>query len=80
VFDSAKPAIGKAIYRVAQLNDGGAAVLAISGVRLDPNAAPQLQVAQQREVMGRQGQGDAIAYVEELRRTADVSKNPKAFE
>ena len=79
-FDSAKPAVGKAVYRIAQLSDGGAAVLAVSGVRLDPSTAPQLQVAQQREVMGRQGQGDAIAYVEELRRTAEVSKNPKAFE
>ena len=79
-FDSAKPAIGKAVFRTAQLENGGVAVLAISGVRLDPNLPPQLQVSQQREVMGRQGQGDAAAYVEELRRTADVSKNPQAFE
>jgi peptidyl-prolyl cis-trans isomerase D len=79
-FDSAKPAIGKSIFRTAPLDNGGAVVLAISGARLDPNAAPQLQVAQQREAMGRQGQGDAIAYLEELRRTAEVSKNPRAFE
>jgi hypothetical protein len=30
--------------------------------------------------MSRAGQGDAVAYLEELRRTASVSKNPKAFE
>ena len=80
VFDSAKPAIGKSIYRTAKLDNGGEAVLAVSGVRMDPSSTPQLQVAQQRELMGRQGQGDAIAYLEELRRSADVSKNPKAFE
>jgi hypothetical protein len=28
----------------------------------------------------RQGTDDAMAYVEEVRRTADVRKNPKAFE
>jgi peptidyl-prolyl cis-trans isomerase D len=79
-FDSAKPAVGKSIFRTAHLDNGSAVVLAISGVRLDPSAPPQLQAAQQREAMGRQGEGDAIAYQEELRRTANVSKNPKAFE
>jgi peptidyl-prolyl cis-trans isomerase D len=79
-FESPKPPVGKTLYSTAQLDNGGAAVLAISNVRLDPNAAPQLQVAQQRQVMGRQGEGDAVAYLEELRRTADVSKNPQAFE
>ena len=28
----------------------------------------------------RHGQAEAEAYVEEMRRTADVRKNPKAFE
>jgi peptidyl-prolyl cis-trans isomerase D len=79
-FDAGKPAVGKSVFRTVNLDNGGAAVLAVSGVRLDPAAAPQLQVAQQQQIMGRQGQGDAIAYLEEIRRTADVSKNPKAFE
>lgn len=79
-FDVAKPAPGKAAYRVVKLENGGTAVVGVSSVRLDPNSTPQLQLAQQRELMAREGQGDAAAYMEELRRTADVSKNPKAFE
>jgi hypothetical protein len=27
-----------------------------------------------------QGQNDVMAYLDEMRRTADVKKNPKAFE
>jgi peptidyl-prolyl cis-trans isomerase D len=79
-FELAKPAAGKSTVGTATLENGGTAVVALSSVRLDPNSPPQMQLAQQREIMGRQGQGEAIAYVEELRRTADVSKNPKAFE
>jgi peptidyl-prolyl cis-trans isomerase D len=79
-FNSPKPAVGKSVVRTASLEGGGMAVVAVSASRLDPNYAPQAMIAQQREVTGRQGQGDAVAYVEELRRTADVSKNPKAFE
>jgi len=37
-----------------------------------------VQVAKQDA--NRHGQADAAAYVEEMRRTADVRKNPKAFE
>jgi hypothetical protein len=80
VFELARPAIGKSTIGTATLENGGAAVVAVTSVRLDPNSQAQMQLAQQREIMGRQGQGEAIAYLEELRRTADVSKNPKAFE
>ena len=79
-FSSAKPAVGKTVFGTARLENGGEAVLAISNVRLDPNVTVQATAPQLREVQGRQGEGDAAAYVEELRRTADVSKNPKAFE
>jgi peptidyl-prolyl cis-trans isomerase D len=79
-FNSAKPAVGKSVIRTANLEGGGMAVIAVTAARLDPNFAPQAMAAQQREVAARQGQGDALAYAEELRRTADVSKNPKAFE
>ena len=79
-FDVAKPAPGKSAFRVVKLENGGTAVLGVSSVRMDPNSTPELQVAQQRALMAREGQGDAAAYLEELRRSADVSKNPKAFE
>lgn len=74
-FDSAKPA-GKAIYRTAMLDDGGVAVVAITAVRLNPERNP----ARTAEAAARRGAGDVAAYVEELRRKADVSVNPKAFE
>jgi hypothetical protein len=79
-FDSAKPAVGKTVFSTATLDNGGMAVLAVSAARLDPNFSAEAVQPQQRAAMGRQGQGDALAYLEELRRSADVSKNPKAFE
>jgi peptidyl-prolyl cis-trans isomerase D len=79
-FAAAKPAVGKTEYTTARLEGLGTAVLAVSNVRLDPNSSLQATGPQLRETQGRQGEGDAVAYLEELRRTADVSKNPKAFE
>jgi hypothetical protein len=38
------------------------------------------QQLQARQDTARHGRADAEAYVEEMRRTADVRKNPKAFE
>jgi hypothetical protein len=63
-------------------------VVAVTGLRSDtPDAgkdkmADQLrqQTVQAKQDAARHGQGDAAAYIEEMRRTADVRKNPKAFE
>jgi peptidyl-prolyl cis-trans isomerase D len=79
-FDNAKPAVGKTTYGTARLENGGEAVLAISNVRLDPSSSVQAAAPVLRETQSRQGEGDAVAYLDELRRTASVSKNPKAFE
>lgn len=79
-FDSAKPAVGKTVFGTARLENGGEAVLAISNVRLDPSSSVQEAAPQLREAQSREGEGDAVAYMDELRRTASVSKNPKAFE
>ena len=38
------------------------------------------QSAQAKQDAARHGQADAEAYIEEMRRTAEVRKNPKAFE
>jgi len=80
VFKSPKPTAGKGVYRIVGLDTGGTAVVAITGVRAEPSADAQLQARQKQEALGRHGAGDAAAYMDELRRTADVSKNPKAFE
>jgi peptidyl-prolyl cis-trans isomerase D len=79
-FRSPKPKSGP-IFRTATLDSGGAALVAITGVRTEnslPNA--QLQVARAQAAMARGGAGDFVAYLEEVRRNADVEKNPRAFE
>jgi hypothetical protein len=70
------------------MHTGGAALLAVTQLRTEPpqGTPRELQARlQQRAQLAKQdaerhGQADAIAYVEEMRRTADVRKNPKAFE
>jgi peptidyl-prolyl cis-trans isomerase D len=86
VFNSAKPT-GKPVYRAVALQTGGAAVVAVTALRTDAPGADKdksaelrQQSAQAKQDAARHGQADAAAYVEEMRRTADVRKNPKAFE
>jgi len=87
VFDSPKPT-GKALNRAIALQSGGAAVVAVTKVRPGPAETDKDKLAawiQQQAQLARQdaarhGEADAAAYVEEVRRTADVRKNPKAFE
>jgi peptidyl-prolyl cis-trans isomerase D len=80
-FDAAKPAAGKPIVRTVQLDTGGAAVVQITDSRVDAGESnPQMQVARKRQVAAQQGMSDVSAYVQELRRTAKVVKNPQAFE
>jgi peptidyl-prolyl cis-trans isomerase D len=71
---------GKSEYSAMQLNDGGAAVVALSGVRTATAHDAQQQASRALEEAQRLGMADVLAYVEEVRRTADVKKNPKAFE
>jgi peptidyl-prolyl cis-trans isomerase D len=80
VFDSPKPA-DKPVYRTVQLENAGAAIVALTKLRTEaaePNK--ELQATRTRQAADRHGLQDATAYVEEVRRTADVRKNPKAFE
>ncbi|MGH8286110.1 MAG: hypothetical protein ACRETT_10125 [Steroidobacteraceae bacterium] len=79
-FAVRKPA-GKPSVAAFGLDDGGAAILAVTNVRtggLGDNAELRAQRVQQTQ--SRLALGDVAAYVEELRRTTEVSKNPKAFE
>jgi hypothetical protein len=58
-------------------------VLVVSQARPAPAAAagdPQQRAQRVMQAAGRSGSGDVLAYVEELRRRADVEKNPKAFD
>jgi peptidyl-prolyl cis-trans isomerase D len=79
-FALPKPAEEPSVGAVT-LDEGGAAVLVVSDVRteaLGDNAELRAQRVQQTQ--SRLAMGDVAAYVEEMRRTADVSKNPQAFE
>ncbi len=79
VFAMPRPA-GKPEFRALALNDGGAAVVAVSALRTAPAADPKARLEAGLEESQRQGANDALAYDDEVRRTADVRKNPKAFE
>jgi peptidyl-prolyl cis-trans isomerase D len=78
-FGTPRPA-GKPEFRALALTGGGAAVLEVSAVRSAPQPQEAGQPSRARQEAERLGSADAQAYVEELRRTADVRKNPNAFE
>ena len=79
VFSAPRPA-GKPVFRALALENGGAALLEVTQVRAataqDPQALAERGLQQARV----QGTAAVMAYVDEMRRTADVRKNPKAFE
>jgi peptidyl-prolyl cis-trans isomerase D len=87
VFNSPKPT-QKPVFRAVALQTGGAALVAVTAFRNDPPEVDKdkiadsikQQTAQMKQDALRHGQADAESYVEELRRTADVRKNPKAFD
>ncbi len=72
---------GGSVFTAVPINDGGAAVIAVSAVRTVPhNAAGQAGQAGQAqrdralEESQRLGTAAALAYVEEVRRTAEVAE------
>ena len=74
------PPEGKPAFRALALNDGGAAVVAVTAVRTAPAHDPKGQADRAVQEAQNLGQNEVMAYVAEVRRTADVRKNPKAFE
>jgi peptidyl-prolyl cis-trans isomerase D len=86
-FNSPKPT-PKPVYKAIPLQTGGAALVAVTALKTGAPEVPKdreadqikQQVMQAKQDALRHGQADADAYVEEVRRTADVRKNPKAFE
>jgi peptidyl-prolyl cis-trans isomerase D len=80
LFAAPKPA-GKPVYLALPLSTGGAAVAAVTQVRTGAASQDsQAQAERVQEAAGRAGLAEALDYVAELRRTASVRKNPKAFE
>ena len=79
VFAAPRPA-GKPVWRALALGEGGAAVVAVTRVRTAAEHDQRMQADRAVQESERQGTDEAMAYVEEVRRTAEVRKNPKAFE
>ena len=79
VFDVPKPT-DKPVYRAIK-TEGGAALVAITKSRVDSSDANKPALAQlSKKEQESMGTAEAVAYLEDVRRTADVKKNPKAFE
>jgi peptidyl-prolyl cis-trans isomerase D len=79
VFDVPRPT-DKPVYRALK-TDGGAALVAITKSRVDSGDANKQAVAQiAKREQDSVGTAEAIAYLEDVRRHAEVRKNPKAFE
>ena len=78
-FAVPRPA-GKPELRAVALNDGGAALIAVSAVRTAAAHDNEAQANRALQETERLGTGATMAYVDEVRRTASVRKNPKAFE
>ncbi len=79
VFAAPVPA-GKPVYRALALDNDSAAVVAVTRIRTAPTHDSQAlndRALQQARVAGTD---DVVAYIDEVRRTATVRKNPKAFE
>jgi peptidyl-prolyl cis-trans isomerase D len=88
VFRAPKPTNDKPVFKAVAMQTGGAAVVALTQLRTEAPVADaqkqaeqiKQQAASSREQAMRHGQGDAAAYVEQMRQAAVVRKNPKAFE
>ena len=88
VFKAPKPAADKPAYKAVALQTGGAAVVALTQLRTEAPVVDKDKQADQIKQLAatatqnaaRHGQGDASAYVEQMRQAAEVRKNPKAFE
>jgi peptidyl-prolyl cis-trans isomerase D len=78
-FSAPRPA-GKPEFRTVALSDGGAALVAVTAVRTAATRAVSVHSERGLQEAQQLGTADAKAYEEEVRRTADVRKNPKAFD
>jgi peptidyl-prolyl cis-trans isomerase D len=78
-FDSAKPVHGP-VYEAVPLQNGGAALIAVTQVRSNPQTNKYLEQALAQEQLERNGNGAATGYLAEMRATAKVRKNPDAFQ
>lgn len=80
-FAARRPQAGKPVWQAVTLDqDGGAALLAVTQARLEPQTGnAQLRAQRISEAAQRAGRADAAAYVLEMRRKAKVKINRATF-
>ena len=78
-FDAPKPAHGP-VYEAVTLQNGGAALVAITQIRSTAQPNKYLEQALEQEQLQRGGNDQALGYLAEMRATAKVRKNPDAFQ
>jgi hypothetical protein len=67
-------------YRSVALEDGDAAVFALSAVREDPSLSPQQQATDRHEYTAQFSAAEAQSYALAAKATAKVVVNPRAIE
>jgi peptidyl-prolyl cis-trans isomerase D len=81
LFEFPRPVGGKPVTRAVSLPEGGYAIVTFTQRRNMPTAGDaQLRSFRVQQITAGQGQASVGAYVEELRRSAKVEKNPRAFQ
>ena len=81
LFSFPRPVRGKPVTRAVPLPEGGHAIVTFTQRRNMPTAGDaQLRSFRVQQITAGQGQASVGAYVEELRRSAKVEKNPRAFQ
>jgi peptidyl-prolyl cis-trans isomerase D len=78
-FDSAKPVHGP-VYQALSLQNGGAALVAVTQIRTSQQTNEYLEQALAQEQLQRNGNAEAMGYLAQVRATAKVRKNPDAFQ
>jgi hypothetical protein len=81
LFTFPRPVGGKPVTRAVPLPEGGYAVVTFTQSRTMPTAGDaQLRGFRVQQITAGQGQAAVGAYIEELRSSAKVEKNPRAFQ
>ena len=81
LFSFPRPVRGKPVTRAEPLPEGGYAIVTFTQTRSMPSAGDaQLRGFRVQQITAGQGQAAVGAYIEELRGSAKVEKNPRAFQ
>ena len=81
VFAAPAPEAGKPVYQALTLDDGGAALFAVSAVKPgQPGVNSKNDEQLVDSYMRRDSEGEMTAYVLELQRRAKIERNPDVFQ